>query len=114
MRRLIDADALIKDLEYDVELDARALDDTDLSLGINRELVQFDKDCKQNAIDMLKKAPPVDAMPVIHGKWIQDEFGSKCGSCGLYAYRDKFDQPWESPYCPNCGAKMDGDKHGTD
>lgn len=56
---------------------------------------------------IINGAPPVDAMPVIHGKWIQDEFGSKCGSCGLYAYRDKFDQPWESPYCPNCGAKMD-------
>ena len=68
--RLIDADALIKDLEYDVELDARTLDDTDLSLGINRELVQFDKDCKQNAIDMLKKAPTVDAVPV---DWIEAE-----------------------------------------
>ena len=68
MVRLIDADALIKDLKYDVELDARALDDTDLSLGINRELVQFDKDCKQNAIDMLKKAPTVDAVPV---EWIE-------------------------------------------
>lgn len=67
--RLIDADALIKDLEYDVELDARALDDTDLSLGINRELVQFDKDCKQNAIDMLKKAPTVDDVQVI---WCKD------------------------------------------
>ena len=42
-----------------------------------------------------------------HGRWIKDEFGSKCGACGLYAYRDKFDKPWESPYCPICGAKMD-------
>lgn len=66
--RLIDADALIKDLEYDVELDARALDDTDLLLGKNREIVQFDKDCKQNAIDMLKKAPTVDAVPA---EWIE-------------------------------------------
>lgn len=41
-------------------------------------------------------------------KWIRDEFGSKCGHCGLYAYRDKFDRPWESSYCPNCGARMDG------
>ena len=68
MVRLIDADALIKDLEYDVELDARTLDDTDLLLGRNRELIQFDKDCKQNAIDMLKKAPTVDAVPV---EWIE-------------------------------------------
>ena len=66
--RLIDADTLIEDLEYDAELDARALDDTDLLLGRNRELVQFDKDCKQNAVDMLKKAATVDAVPVIRCK----------------------------------------------
>ena len=62
--RLIDVDVLIENLEYDVELDARALDDADLLIGINRDLAQFDKDCKQNAVDMLKKAPTVDAIPV--------------------------------------------------
>ena len=41
------------------------------------------------------------------GKWIRDNFGSYCSACDLYAYRDKFDQPWESPYCPICGAKME-------
>ena len=51
--------------------------------------------------------PTTDAEPVQHGKWIRDEFGSKCGHCGLYAYRDKFDKPWKSPYCPQCGARMD-------
>ena len=46
-------------------------------------------------------------------QWIKDEFGSRCGACGLYAYRDKFGKPWESDYCPNCGARMlkGGDKH---
>ena len=58
-------------------------------------------------ISKFKGAPTVDAEPVRHGKWIRDEFGAKCGACGLYAYRDKFDQPWESPYCPNCGARME-------
>ena len=53
--------------------------------------------------------PTTDAEPVRNGKWIRDEFGSKCGHCGLYAYRDKFDKPWESPYCPNCGARMDAE-----
>lgn len=51
------------------------------------------------------RAPTVEAVPVVHGRWIRDEFGTKCGACGLYAYRDKFDQPWESPYCPNCGSR---------
>lgn len=58
---------------------------------------------KYDIIDM----PRVDAEPVRHGKWIRDEFGSRCSDCGLYAYRDKFGEPWESPYCPICGARMD-------
>ena len=66
--RLIDADALIEDLEYDVELDARALDDTDLLLGMDRELVQFDKDCKQNAIDMLKRTPTMETDSTLREK----------------------------------------------
>lgn len=67
--RLIDADKLIEDLEYDIELDDRVLDDTDLLLGRDRENVQFDKDCKQNAVDLLKKASAVDAISI---EWITE------------------------------------------
>lgn len=118
MTRLIDADALIEDLEYDVELNARALDDTDLSLGINREIVQFDKDCKQNAVDMLKKAPTVDAEPVRHGKWIpkmiiiggrKHFYGMICSVCGEYALEAEGDE-FLTDYCYNCGAKMDAER----
>ena len=56
---------------------------------------------------ILRNAPTVEAEPVRHGKWIRDELGERCDICSLYAYRDMFGQPWESPYCPNCGAKMD-------
>lgn len=80
--RLIDVDALIKDLEYDVELDSRALEDTDLLLGRNRELVQFDKDCKQNAVVMLKNEPTVDAVPVIRCKDCK-HYADEC--CDRYA-----------------------------
>ena len=57
--------------------------------------------------DIMCEMPTIDAEPVRHGKWIRDEFGARCSDCGLYAYRDKFDKPWESPYCPICGARMD-------
>lgn len=56
--RLIDADALVKDLKYDVELDAKALDDTEFTWR-DRDIIQFDKDCKQNAVDLLQKSPTV-------------------------------------------------------
>ena len=52
--------------------------------------------------------PAADVAPVRHGRW---ECGKPCPVCG----RDRFDgldadiwADWEPPYCPNCGAKMDG------
>ena len=56
-------------------------------------------------IDVL---PRVDAKEVVHGRWIYEpvEFtykkDIKCSVCGRYV-----DEP--ENYCPNCGAKMDGD-----
>ena len=63
--RLIDADALIAGLEYDVEQDSRALDCMNL-VGSDRERVQFDKDCKQNTVDLLKCAPTIE----LQQQWI--------------------------------------------
>ena len=57
--RLIDADALIENLLYDVALDEKILDDMDF-VGSRRELVQFDKDCKQNTIDLLRDEPTIE------------------------------------------------------
>lgn len=65
--RLIDADALANDLLYDVEMDANALDNTDL-VGIERERIQFDKDCKQNCVYYLTETEPIDAVKVIRCK----------------------------------------------
>ena len=45
-----------------------------------------------------------------NGKWVRGEFGSKCSCCGLYTHRDKLGEPWESKFCPNCGAKMEEEK----
>lgn len=56
--RLIDADALAKDLDYDVELDSRLLDDMNC-VGKEREHTQFDKDCKQNCMWLLTETPTV-------------------------------------------------------
>ena len=50
-------------------------------------------------------APTVDAVEVVHGRWISshDEF---C-ACSICKY--PFYVGWnQANYCPNCGAKMDG------
>lgn len=61
--RLIDADALAHDLENDVELCARALDDMNM-VGKEREDMQWQKDCKQNCIWYISEQPTVDAIPI--------------------------------------------------
>lgn len=40
------------------------------------------------------------------GRWIDDEFGSKCSCCGIHTHLDKFDRPMKFKYCSMCGAKM--------
>lgn len=64
--RLIDTDVLIEDLEFDIELNQRALDNGDIDHS-TREIMQFDKDCKQNAVSLLREAPTVEAIPI---EWI--------------------------------------------
>ena len=47
-----------------------------------------------------------DACRPKKGEWVHDQFGSYCSRCGLYAYMDKFGNPWESDFCPNCGMDL--------
>lgn len=74
--RLIDADTLIEDLQYDVDLDARALDSSDV-VG-DREAIQFDKDCKQNCIDLLRNAPTVDPVEAFKSYALKDKCNRIC------------------------------------
>ena len=62
------------------------------------------------------KFPAADVAPVVRGRWVRhtvdgtDMFGEptkivfacNCSVCGL-------DGRSETPYCPNCGARMDGE-----
>ena len=93
-QRLIDADALISDLQYDVDLDERALDCTDI-VEPTRSTIQFDKDCKSNAIVLLKNMPTVEAIPI---EWIEQygkenwyDFGTQYNAITemLKAWREK-------------------------
>lgn len=71
-----------------------------------------------SAAHMLDMLPAVDAEPVLHGTWkmcratIKKDFATftgtypTCSLCGHVEYGvDK-----STPYCPGCGAKMDGDE----
>lgn len=55
------------------------------------------------------KIPAADVAQVRHGRW---EPGNPiCPVCGGDKFKDldaDIWADWEPPYCPNCGAKMDG------
>ena len=54
--------------------------------------------------DEIAEMPTIDAAPVVHGRWIANRICSICRK-GL--------TEWAAQngyyYCPNCGAKMDGE-----
>lgn len=61
----------------------------------------------EEAKDVLLTLPAVDAEPVRHGRWLRmDEAPEwdqrRCSECGDISCCQR-------NYCPNCGAKMDGD-----
>lgn len=102
--RLIDADAILK---------ADENSDKALVLGSGKAL--------EIAYALLKKkvadAPTVDAVPVVHGRWISwEEAGNfvpspdrhECSVCHDAAQVLVNGFELLSDYCPNCGAKMDG------
>lgn len=68
------------------------------------------------ALEKVKAAPTVEAVEVVHGRWIPIEAdGYADGSpvwdlweCSECREEHGGDEDTLTPYCPNCGAKMDG------
>lgn len=61
----------------------------------------------KNVKELINAIPAADVAPVVHGVWvcvnkIDPISGYRCSKCRR---RVGFDL---TPYCPNCGAKMDG------
>ena len=53
--------------------------------------------------------PTVDAVPVVHGRWGTGRFNLETGNYEEQCTRClNFSKEYGKPYCPNCGAKMDG------
>lgn len=70
----------------------------------------------QRVIDSI---PAADVRPERHGTW-DDSDGehTKCTICGYFApiipqYQDE-PITWDAPFCPHCGANMDGKDGNTD
>ena len=66
---------------------------------------------KKFCIDTVNNIPAADVAPVVHGKWLKPEYEYHvgiCSLCGCVPLKPAFrSTPYN--YCPNCGAKMDGE-----
>ncbi len=52
---------------------------------------------------LMEDAPTVDAVPVVHGRWVKAKDGyTRCSACNSRGTAVK------AHYCHHCGAKMDG------
>ena len=74
----------------------------------------FDCDDVINSVD---NAPAADVVEVKHGEWLSnaqtDEY--VCSKCdGIAPVDCEKEDFYKSNYCPNCGAKMDGERKCND
>ena len=113
--RLIDADALIEVIEK------MASNEWNIQVGSSKGL--------EDAIDVINDTPTVKPMQVTvfkgcedcefdrpHGKWMEkyweeayQESYHTCSICKKEMRTTQYDN-----FCPNCGAKMKGEQHGTE
>ena len=91
--KLIDADALLNRLN-------KVLTDSDMQFMWHAGFTA--------CMRIVRHAPAID--PVKHGRWVVSEDGlMECSGCKwLFSYQPGLEQEWN--YCPNCGARMDGDE----
>ena len=69
-----------------------------------------------NAIKAIEGLTAVDAVPVVHGRWVERMYKTGdittisyfCSKCDGEHYFGR------ANYCQNCGAKMDGERRGED
>ena len=70
----------------------------------------------QSLLQEIINLPAADVAPVRHGRWVEttQPMGcAECSECGEDFILDDWsmeDMKNQMPYCPNCGAKMDGGK----
>ena len=66
--------------------------------------------------EVIADIPAADVQPVKHGRWIAENRDNRgyadcytCTNCNCYTYTYTLMKDCEYDYCPNCGARMDGD-----
>lgn len=58
-------------------------------------------------VDAIEKVMMLPSAQPKTGKWIRDELYPTYAKCSICGYSDEY--TYEDNYCPNCGARMEGD-----
>ena len=100
--RLIDADALIKQVKaIHKAVDASGIN-TDFDTGFHSATSQI--------MGLIAYIPTVEAVPVVHAEWKMRGGKLYCTNCGKKALAEKDRDDWygceRSNFCPHCGADM--------
>ena len=67
-----------------------------------------DSEREDDVVNMLEAIPAADVATVVHGRWYwAEDCHCKCSVCGQYATVKRV--VIKTNYCPNCGARMDGE-----
>lgn len=110
-QRLIDADALVNKL---IAIARKFKMAKKSSSGIRYQQFRAVQYIIQNIIKRINNGtiPIIEAEPVRHGKWTDpedDDGGTEwhCSECG-FTMKTLIGYPRYN-FCPNCGARMDGD-----
>lgn len=77
-----------------------------LTTATGRQVGMYFREAAQSISDLLERAEKAERerdATVKYGEWIKGSPNPYCSKCFIEC-RD------ETPFCPNCGAKMDGDK----
>ena len=72
-------------------------------MSVNGTLISL-----EDARNTISNFPAADVAPVRHGRWKCSEPCPVCGEDRFKGLDADIWADWEPPYCPNCGAKMDG------
>ena len=129
MAEYIEREALLAELEDEIDF---------VSPFYNAEQNQYFTMGLRCAYRDAQRFPAADVVEVRHGEWVEDGYDDipcVCSCCGAEAqytstFEETFDYDWEenlcstgyeetrkyirTPFCPNCGAKMDGKEIGED
>lgn len=62
-----------------------------------------------SAIEIIENAPAANVIEIKHGKWVAHGYKWRCSVCNCKLNLDGTPMENGLYFCPNCGAKMDGE-----